>query len=139
MPEMWLNFDGVIMRNKIILILIFSICFSLCLSCRYRSEIPFEREKWQGEHSPHTNDINRPGMARNLVNQKLLIGKTREEIREILGKPEPMPEGTQNQIIHYTLEEEYWIIDPVFIEWLEITFNQENNVEKAEIKSRKIG
>ncbi len=134
---MWLNFDGVIMRNKIILILIFNVSFLLCISCRYRIEIPFERERWQREDSI-TQNTSRPGMAKNLVNQKLLIGKTRDEVQEMLGKPNPIPEEIQNKII-YTVEEDFgWDIDPVYIEWLEITFNQENKVEKTEIKSRKM-
>ncbi len=134
---MWLNFDGVIMRNKIVLILVFSICLSLCISCAYKGEIPFERERWLKENALTKGNC-RPAMARNLISQNLLVGKTRNEILEMLGKLENMSEEMQNKI-SYTLEEEFWIIDPVSIEWLEITFNQEDKVEKAEIKFQKIG
>ena len=134
---MWLNFAGVFMLNKLILILIFNVCFLLCFSCRYRVEIPFDGERWRSESSLHINYPYRPGMARNLVSKKLLIGKTRNEIQEMLGEPEPPPEKIKNKFT-YTLEEDYgWDIDPIFTEWLEITFTQENKVEQAEIKFQK--
>ncbi len=75
-------------------------------------------------------------MARDLVNRKLLVGKTREEVLELLGKTDSY--GREN-IISYKLVEKFWIIDPVSIELLDITFNEENKVEKAEIRFQKIG
>jgi hypothetical protein len=135
---MWLNFDGAIMRNKIILIFMF-VGFGLFVVYQFinhqRPAIPFEPEKWQTASTEPEFAI-RLGMARSLINQKLLIGKTREEVREILGKPQY--DERQNKI-SYILEEKYWIIDPVSIEWLEITFNEENKVEKAEVRFQKIG
>ena len=136
---MWLNFDGVIMRNKIFWVFILA-GFGLFVIYQFATyqgpEIPFEQETWKKEFPSHTGDGKRPGMARNLVNQKLLVGKTRDEVREILGKSEY--EDGQDKI-SYKLEEKYWVIEPVSSEWLDVTFNQENKVEKAEIRFQKIG
>ncbi len=134
MGKIWLNFDCAIMRNKIVLIFIL-IGFGLFVMYQYITAIAFEPERWR--QSAQIFDGNtRSKMATDLISRNLLVGKTRDEVQKILGKPEY--EERQNKI-SYKLKEEFWIIDPVSIEWLDVIFNRENKVEKAEIRFQKIG
>lgn len=96
-------------------------------------QIPYEKEKWFDAEpmSVDRTDNPLPGMARNLVNNNVLIGKTREEVFEMLGKGEGDP---NSKYISYLLEEIYRLdIDPVAYETLVITFDESDKVEKAEI------
>lgn len=133
-------------------IVIFSIVFVFVLvfaqNCRFTSSwqrsfissVQYEKEKWLNADITGTigGDNPRPGIARDLIEKKSLIGKSREEIIEMLGNGENHGIYEPNTI-SYSLEEIFWIIDPVAYENLIIYFDNENKVEKAEIKFYKIG
>lgn len=72
-------------------------------------------------------------MARDLVNKNLLIGKTRVEVFEMFG------EEKTGKIIKYETEEIFYVIDPIAVEFLKITFDENEKVEKAEIEFHQIG
>lgn len=131
------------MRSK--LLVFFSLSL-LLIGCRVGIElkrnmiqtIPFEKTKWNARDSEDRVQF-RPGMARKLVNDKSLIGKSRTEIIEMIGEYEESHDPSPN-IIRYGLEDIYREnIDPIAIEYLKINFDSENKVEKAEIEFHKTG
>lgn len=78
-------------------------------------------------------------MARKLFVEKSLIDKSRAEIIQMLGKDEESHDLSPN-VVRYGLEEIYgYNIDPIAIEYLKITFDSKNKVEKAEIEFHKTG
>ncbi len=95
--------------------------------------IPFEKEKWFDEKGIGKEALwdTRPGLARDLIDRKLLIGKGFEEIIELLGNNE-MDKKTKS--VSYNTFTELGAVDPVFMEFLYIYFDENNKVEKAEIK-----
>ena len=61
-----------------------------------------------------------------IVNKNLLIGKTRVEVFEMFG------EEKTGKIIKYETEEIFYVIDPIAVEFLKITFDENEKVEKAD-------
>lgn len=118
------------------LIVIVSILFQTCRLTNswqrsFISEISYEKQKWL-DADLISDDNPRPGIARELVNNNVLIGKTREEIFEMLGGGETV---SDSKSAVYLLEEIYRLdIDPVASEDLIITFDEANKAEKAEIR-----
>ncbi len=100
----------------------------------------YERQKWFGYDEGLGRETEwefRPRMARDLVSRNILIGKSRAEIIEMLGKDGDEGLYAPNKI-RYELESIYGRnIDPVAHELLIVTFNQENKAEKAEIEFNK--
>ena len=131
---------------SIVIIVFVSIFFQNCrtglnLQRTFISSVPYEKQKWFGSDiiSSAENTSNyRPGIARDLIKQNILIGKSRDEITEMLGKSE-VQEVSEPEIINYQLEEIFDVIDPIAFEDLIITFNNNDKVEKAEIQFHKIG
>jgi hypothetical protein len=101
---------------------------------------PYEKEKWFRADVTGTITGNnpRPGMARYLIEQKSLIGKNYEEIVEMSGKGDESEFDARKRIT-FVLEEIFRSIDPIAIEFLFISFDKENKVEKAEIQFQKMG
>ena len=146
MRKLWLNFVGVFMRKYLTfltVILLVSIFLLSCYQTDYEKQrtlikpVPYEKQKWFGldEGSGRETEWEfRPKMARDLVNRKILIGKSRQEVIEMLGKDGDYGLYSPDKI-RYELEQIYGRnIDPIAIENLIVTFNQENKVEKAEIQ-----
>ena len=140
------------MRKRLTKILLLFVALNLLLSCRNNIEqrrqfiepIPFEKQKWLGVDSDGISDAEtrgkyRPGIARYLINKEILIGKSRAELIEMLGEygVDGFNEASKTR---YDLED-IWgrNIDPIAIEYLKITFNGEDKVEKAEIEFYKTG
>ncbi|HEX8737870.1 MAG TPA: hypothetical protein VF721_21240 [Pyrinomonadaceae bacterium] len=140
------------MHKRFTKILLLFVALNLVLSCRNNIEqrrkfikpIPFEKQNWLGIDNDGISDAEtlwkyRPGMARYLINKEILIGKSRAEIIEMLGK-DGNDGFNEKREIEYELEQ-IWIrnIDPAAIEHLKINFNGEDKVEKAEIEFHKTG
>jgi hypothetical protein len=137
---------------NILLIIGFSIfvvfVFVFAQNCRFTSSwqrsfissIPYEKQKWFEADitGTITGENPRPSMARYLIEQKTLIGKSHKELIEMLGE-EKDQEIDGRKTITYELEEIYRSIDPIAIEFLIISFDKDNKVEKAEIQFQKIG
>lgn len=133
------------MWNNLFKISLLFIFLFLLSGCRLNIEfartfikpVPFERTKWFALEEGLGWEVAsqfRPGMARKLVAENILIGKSRAEIFELLGDNEDDGFDSEKEI-RYGLEEIYgWNIDPVAIEYLKITFNSEDRCEKAEIE-----
>lgn len=127
------------MRRK--LLVFFSLSL-LLVGCRATIEqkrnmippIPFEKAKWNARDYEDRIEF-RPGMARKLVADNSLIGKSRAEIIELFGDEENTYDSPS--IKTYELESIYAVIDPIAIEYLKIYFDSENKVEKAEIEFHK--
>jgi hypothetical protein len=101
--------------------------------------VSFDNEKWFDDRGIGVEalwDI-RPALARDLINNGKLIGKSREEVIEMLGD-EGNTFGFPN-MQSYQLEQIQGFAYPIAIEFLQITFNTENKVEKAEIEFHKTG
>lgn len=106
-------------------------------SCIYRTRIsrltivsrPFDQNEWlKGVTFDY---VKRPAMARWLVNNNSLTGKSRAEVSEMLGSGY---QEKHSNSISYPLEDIYgWDIDPVGGEDLYVHFNNEGKVERAEI------
>lgn len=100
------------------------------------SSVPYEKEDWLRADilsSPESGINLRPKMARYLTENKTLIGKSREEVFEMLGKKAGQ-DFAESKTVNYDLQEFYKVVDPVAAELLIITFDDENKVEKAEIE-----
>lgn len=110
---------------------------------RFIQAIPFEKQKWFGVGSDGISDAAiqyrfRPGMARYLIQKELLVGKNRAELSEMLGEYEES--AHEPIIVRYGLEDIWGSnIDPIAIEYLRLTFNEKDKVEKAEIEFFKTG
>ena len=134
------------MRKLIIKIFILILCLNFIFGCRLAIEqrrktigsMPFEKQKWKTSDK-ETDWKYRPKIARDLVNKKLLIGKSRAEIFEMLGENNNH-EWDSGKNIKYELEQIYGTnIDPIAIEYLVVTFDNEDKVEKTEIQFYKTG
>jgi hypothetical protein len=130
----------------ILLILLGLSAFSACLPhypsveevVEKRSKIKpitFERKRWLDDKGIGVEALwdDRPGLARDLLNRNILIGKSFSEVKELLGDAEII-EYT-NSISYDTFIEE-GVADPVFIESLVISFDKNEKVENAEIQIR---
>lgn len=133
--------------TKILLLLVgLSLLLSGCVEQRRQFIHPFvfEKQKWLGVDNDGIKDSAirskyRPGMARYLIDKEILIGKSRAEIVEMLGASVSGGFVGASKT-RYELEA-IWgrNIDPIAIEYLKITFNSEDKVEKAEIEFHKTG
>lgn len=135
------------MRKKLIIIFLVSLNLFTVSSCfqdypsyeeivESRSKIepiPFEKEKWFDDKNIGVEALykTRPGLARDLINRNLLIGKSYTEVQEILGNEE-MDE--KNKTVSYTVDVDTGVVDPVYIENLVIKFDEKDNVENAAIE-----
>lgn len=119
-----------------IFLLIVALVF--CFSCRNVEEErkfieprSFDKQKWSDVTTigvEATWEV-RPGMARDLTNRRMLIGKNRSEIAEMLGEIFEENVFKENQM-SYELEVIWGSnIDPIAIEYLVIDFDEENRVE----------
>jgi len=74
-------------------------------------------------------------MAKDLVNQKLLLGKSRQEIVKMLGEPERYTDIKANEMF-YLIREDYpsFGIDPQRRDHLVITFDPNDKAENAAIE-----
>jgi hypothetical protein len=134
-------------------ILIVFLSMSLQLSCRNNIEqqrkliqpIPFDKQKWLGLESQGNSDAEtrwkyRPGMAKYLIDKEILIGKRSAEVAAMLGEYNDNGSADSKSEIIYELEQIYGSnIDPIAIEYLKITFDNADKVEKAEIEFYKTG
>ncbi len=95
--------------------------------------IPFEREKWFDDRRIGVEALweTRPGLARDLVNRKLLIGKSYTEVQELLGEEEM---NGKSKTVSHTVDVDEGVVDPVYIENLVIKFDEKDKVENAGIE-----
>ena len=92
---------------------------------------PFEEKVWKDFNSR----ASRPGMARDLVSRKALEGKTRDEIRAMLGYE--MPKRSTNSYARYELMllgDTSSGLDPGAAEYLRVNFGDDGKVINAEIE-----
>lgn len=145
--EKWRNCGLIlreIMRKEIIIIL--SSVFVFLISCQTypsyeqikesRSKIKaetFTKEKWFDDKDIGVEIFweERPKLARDLMNRKLLIGKSFNQVTELLGKEQ---KDEKSNSINYNIRIENGVVDPIYIEKFIIYFDKENKVNNTEIK-----
>jgi hypothetical protein len=137
MRKLWLNSEGLLLGLS---------TFSACLQ-HYPSveevvetqskikPIPFERKRWFDDKGIGVEALweDRPGLARDLLNRNILIGKSFSEVKELLG--DANMNESDNSISYQTFVENGFA-DPIFIESLVISFDKTEKVENAEIHIR---
>lgn len=121
---------------KIILVVAILIAMQGCsvindVSRVFVSSIPFDEKVWK--------DINRrddrPGMARDLVSRKALIGKTRDEVRAMLGHEKS--KASTESYARYEIdifEEIQGDLHPTRAEYLKLNFGADGRVASSEIQ-----
>ena len=116
------------------------VCFSSCSvpieQARNRIQPKtFLNENWNDDDFRWTY---RPGMARDLIKRNVLIGKTRVEVVDLLGKSGLDVDINSNKMT-YELDQLFQRgVDLAAVENLKITFNSNDTVEKAEIEFIKV-
>jgi hypothetical protein len=95
--------------------------------------ITFEKEKWFDKKGIGVEALweTRPGLARDLINRNLLIGKSFTEVKELLGEEEM---SREDKSVSYTLYNESGFVDPIYIENLIVNFDENEKVKNAGIE-----
>jgi hypothetical protein len=125
---------------RIILAPVLLTAFSGCLTAtgvqrNFVSSIPFDEKVWKGEKNLLEMSKGRLGMARDLIERKVLPGKTRGEIRDMLGweKARDFPDPyVKYELAFFGMGERG--PDPTTVENLKLTFGPDDKVESAEIE-----
>lgn len=112
-------------------------------NCRYSSKwqrnfisiVRYEKQEWiEADTTGIVTGKNfRPWMARDLVKRKILIGKSREEVVEMLGQSEDQRFTDQTNQSMSLKKSILGILISVAVENFVVTFNSGNKAEKAEI------
>ena len=92
---------------------------------------PFDEKVWKDYNQQKA----RPGMARDLVAKKTLIGKTREEMRVMLGHEKP--KASTDSYARYEIaifEEIQGDLHPSRAEYLKVNFGDDGKVVNSEIQ-----
>lgn len=113
-----------------IILLVFAFLLVFTFSGCSSSKTAFDHNKWiDAENSGKWNT--RKKMAQDLVNQKILIGKSKSEVIQLLGKSKELSNTADNEL-YYTIDLEYGTdIDPVKVEYLIIYLNADNKAINA--------
>ena len=123
-------------KKTIITILIFVLlllCLLLLIYTYKNYSIPFNRDTWVKTTSIDEHSV-RKYMARYLINNKFLIGKSMDEINQLLGQTSIKQDD--NNKVYYKISEKYGHdIDPVEIEVIIVYFNQEEKAIKTELST----
>jgi hypothetical protein len=132
------------MRKKLIIVFFIFLNLFVAISCfrgypsyeevvESRSKIKpisFTREKWFDKKGIGVEALweTRPGLARDLINRNLLIGKNYTEVQELLGE---QSRDNEDNSVSYELYVENGFADPIFIEYLIINFDENQKVKSA--------
>jgi hypothetical protein len=95
------------------------------------SAIPFERAGWLRARQEENWSV-RSRMARDLVSRSVLIGQSRDQLIERLGDPESYSDATDRQL-YYLIREDWDWIDPVRVDHLLISIDQNGQAADARI------
>lgn len=119
-------------NNKHITIFIFLIlCLLVSVVWHNRHKtMSFNHDKWISALE-NESWSDRKKMAQDLIDKKTLIGKSKNDIIEMLGTSESLSDVASNEI-YYATEVDYgWDIDPVRLEYLIISFDSQERVISA--------
>jgi hypothetical protein len=72
--------------------------------------IPFEKARWLQAREEENWRV-RSAMAKDLINRKVLIGQTRDQVTALLGQPEDYSDASTHQL-YYLVREDWDWIDP---------------------------
>lgn len=98
----------------------------------------FVKDVWNSQEVMDIQWANRPALARDLIRRKVLLGKSIQEVREMLGDSGADDTGVTVDL-RYELEEIFECdIDPVAIENMVIFFNSDGKVKQVQIEYRRI-
>jgi len=119
------------MTKGLIVYLVILVC--IVVSCD--TKIPFDKNKWNEKDDiifKYRND-----MVDNIIDSKMLIGKNKNQVHELLGNSGDF--GEQDTIDLYEIKTNYDMIDPHYIKYLEIQYNRNMIVNKCKITEYKKG
>lgn len=106
-----------------IILLLFSIFLASCHISDFKSNnLPFNSEQWKN------GDMRLRGqMTKDLEKSKILEGKTRDEVRDLIGEPfhiNSMPDETENW--SYKTDKGYYSYDDnIWIHWFHVNFSKQ--------------
>jgi hypothetical protein len=96
--------------------------------------VPFDSQAWKLGHTViGISDIERFGMAEDLIDSEVLLGKPRAVVLDLLGPPPETPYFREYDLVYYLgAERSYMSIDS---EWLLIKFNEDDQAIEVVIRS----
>jgi len=122
------------MKTRIIILILMVLGFQI--SCSHH--VPFDSKKWKESGGEYISEPIRWNMVHDLIKKKILLNKNKEEIEELIGKPEKIHDKKDTLKEYYLVREKYgWDIDPEDIIYLEVTFNKSGVVKDVQIKHSK--
>jgi len=77
--------------------------------------VQFNSETWKNKAFVYNGDDLRAQMIDSLLEQKLLVGKSKSDIVELLGDPDTDSEGKNLDDYYYFLENEFMGVDGIFL------------------------
>lgn len=117
------------MKGKLVLFFLTFLTAIIMLSCNSNEE--FDSANWKNKAVDWQMTDFREKMVDDLLKSDTLIGMDKNQVIELLGKPESVSKGE----IKYLLREKYGLdIDPEYISYLKIEFNEMGQVSNCNIK-----
>lgn len=103
------------------------------LSMGEPSMIAFDSKTWQDQEQVHQKPYPRRGMADNLLQERALHGKTREQVAQMLGEPTNTEYFADYDVVYWLGPQRGFLA--VDSEWLVIRFDDSDRVTEYEIKT----
>lgn len=94
--------------------------------------LPFERTRWLQAREEEDWRL-RSRMAKYLITRNALVGQSRYQLVELLGKPENYSDAT-DQELYYLIREDWDGVDPVRVDHLLITTDTSGRAVRTVIK-----
>ncbi|OAS18658.1 hypothetical protein [Paenibacillus oryzisoli] len=115
-------------RGKFLGFVIAASILLIIIGCNEK-KLAFDQDTWV-EAKDNGSWRPRQKMAQYLIEQQTLIGKDRNEVIQLLGKPEAYENVPSNEM-YYTIDLYYGLdIDPARIEYLIFSLDSNNRVSK---------
>ena len=115
-----------------IVLLVAVVIASIMLFGSYR--VPFDSQAWKLGHTViGISDIERFGMAEDLIDSGVLMGKPRAAVIDLLGTPPETPYFREYDLVYYLGSERSYI--SIDSEWLLIKFNEYDQATEVVIRS----
>ena len=115
-----------------IVLLVAVVIASIMLFGNYR--VPFDSQAWKLGHTViGISDIERFGMAEDLIDSGVLMGKSRAAVIDLLGTPPETPYFSEYDLVYYLGSERSYI--SINSEWLLIKFNEYDQAIEVVIRS----
>jgi hypothetical protein len=126
----------VVVARAMCILVVFGLALSGCdifESGDYKEPIPFDAAIWRNGERPVTSSDEAPRlrMADGLVRDKVLLGKTKREIEELLGSPTQTSKFADYGLVYWLGPERGSM--SIDSEWLVVSFNADGVATRAKI------